>query len=86
MTITVPGTDTPVGTVTLTPEGTLVFDPAPDYTGPVDFPYTVTDPSGHLHQHRHGQCGAGQRRADRHPDTNTTDENTTLVAGCRSTA
>ena len=31
------------GTVTLNPDGTLTFTPAPGYSGPVDFPYTVSD-------------------------------------------
>ena len=41
--ITDPVTGTPIGSVTLTPEGTLVFTPAPGFNGPVDFPYTVSD-------------------------------------------
>ncbi|OYT97801.1 MAG: hypothetical protein CFE40_14810, partial [Burkholderiales bacterium PBB1] len=32
-----------IGTVTLNPDQTVTFDPAPGYNGPVDFTYTVTD-------------------------------------------
>ncbi|MFD2451599.1 Ig-like domain-containing protein [Ideonella paludis] len=34
---------TPIATVTLTPEGKLNVVPAPNYNGPIEFPYTVTD-------------------------------------------
>ena len=33
----------PIGEVTLNPDGTLTFDPVPNYNGPVDFTYTVSD-------------------------------------------
>ncbi|MBT9599367.1 MAG: tandem-95 repeat protein, partial [Vitreoscilla sp.] len=33
----------PVGTVSLNPDGTLTFTPAPNYHGRADFDYTVTD-------------------------------------------
>ena len=33
----------PIGEVTLNPDGTVTFDPAPGYEGPVDFEYTVSD-------------------------------------------
>ena len=35
--------DNPIGEVTLNPDGTLTFDPVPNYNGPVDFTYTVSD-------------------------------------------
>ncbi|MBP7914831.1 MAG: tandem-95 repeat protein, partial [Vitreoscilla sp.] len=46
-----PGTPVPVtdgagqtvGTVSLNPDGTLTFTPAPNYHGPADFDYTMTD-------------------------------------------
>ncbi|MBP6675140.1 MAG: tandem-95 repeat protein, partial [Vitreoscilla sp.] len=36
----------PQGQISLTPEGKLVFMPAPHFNGPVDFSYTVTDGQG----------------------------------------
>jgi CshA-type fibril repeat protein len=34
------------GTVTLNPDGTITFTPAPNYNGPATFEYTVTDGNG----------------------------------------
>ncbi|WP_374568230.1 Ig-like domain-containing protein [Ideonella sp.] len=36
----------PIGTVSLNPDGSLTFTPAPDYHGPADFNYTVSDGHG----------------------------------------
>ncbi|MFZ5551218.1 MAG: Ig-like domain-containing protein, partial [Pseudomonadota bacterium] len=45
--VTLTGDDgQPVGTVGLQPDGSLVFVPAPNYNGPVDFDYTVDDGQG----------------------------------------
>ena len=33
----------PIGSVTLTPDDRLLFTPAPDYNGPAEFTYTITD-------------------------------------------
>jgi large repetitive protein len=43
-----PGTPiaVPNGTVTVNPDGTLLFTPAPGFSGPADIPYTVTDLQG----------------------------------------
>ncbi|MFD2451597.1 Ig-like domain-containing protein [Ideonella paludis] len=39
-----PVTKQPVGTVTVTPEGKITFNPAPGTEGPVTFEYTVKGP------------------------------------------
>jgi dTDP-4-dehydrorhamnose 3,5-epimerase-like enzyme len=36
----------PIGTVSLNPDGSLTFTPAPDHHGPADFDYTVSDGQG----------------------------------------
>ena len=41
-----PVTSLPQGTVSMAPDGSLTFTPAPDFTGPVSFPYTIADPQG----------------------------------------
>ncbi|MBQ0933626.1 Ig-like domain-containing protein, partial [Ideonella alba] len=43
VTLTDPATGAVLGTVTLNPDGSLTFDPAPGVVGPVDFTYTVSD-------------------------------------------
>ncbi|WP_246335774.1 beta strand repeat-containing protein [Azomonas macrocytogenes] len=46
--LTVTGASVPPGqgTVTINPDGTLDFTPAPDYTGPVEITYTIDDGNG----------------------------------------
>ncbi|MEL6421181.1 MAG: Ig-like domain-containing protein, partial [Pseudomonadota bacterium] len=46
--VTPGGPSVPVegGTVTLNPDGTLTFDPTPDYFGTPSFTYTIADPDG----------------------------------------
>ena len=38
--------DPALGEVTLNPDGTVTFEPAPDFNGPVEVTYTVSDPDG----------------------------------------
>ncbi|MFO1341294.1 MAG: Ig-like domain-containing protein, partial [Burkholderiaceae bacterium] len=40
------GNGAPIGTVSLNDDGTLTFNPAPNYNGPADFDYTVSDGQG----------------------------------------
>ncbi|EHR71078.1 VCBS repeat-containing protein [Burkholderiales bacterium JOSHI_001] len=46
VTIKDPVTGLPQGTVSMAPDGSLTFTPAPDFSGPVSFPYTIADPQG----------------------------------------
>jgi CshA-type fibril repeat protein/VCBS repeat-containing protein len=41
-----PGVAVAGGSVTLTPDGKLVFSPTPGFNGPASFSYTATDPGG----------------------------------------
>lgn len=44
--LTVTAATSPDGTVTINPNGTLDFTPAPDFTGDATISYTVSDPTG----------------------------------------
>ena len=69
----------PNGTVALV-GGQLVFTPAPGFTGPASFGYTVTDPSGATDSAtvtvNVGQANLAPVAQD---DTNATDEDTPLT-------
>ncbi|MFK7877422.1 MAG: Hint domain-containing protein [Paracoccaceae bacterium] len=45
-TLTLSDADSPNGDVTVNPDGTVTFDPDPDFNGETTITYTVTDPDG----------------------------------------
>ena len=73
-----PAIPVPNGTVALV-GGELVFTPTPGYTGPADFDYTVEDPTGATDSATVTiNVGQANQPPVALPDTNTTNEETTL--------